>query len=317
MLRWGSKKKRRSSLLEGEREGARPAPHAETGPEPADEWAFLRDQPDHDADEMAAVHGVKTLEPEPAEKTEEEPAWPPPRLEPKPWKPKTRKLGPRDRSASGGAGIRASVPLPLKIEYAGDVFDHTLHAKALIGRTDEGLGLFPELDFSEDDAVSRLHARIYTVGGCWVVQDLNSMNGTTHNGKPLEPEQPAPLRPGDVLEVGLTVRIRVAEVPGWSPDQTMAREPAAEDDGDEQLTAEDHAIQSLLAEAGGAGYLPEEQREQVVSRGERSRETAPDDLLELALSHAQVAGWVSTEQAKRAGSWPEVAGSCRDAYEER
>lgn len=53
----------------------------------------------------------------------------------------------------------------------------------------------------EDDTVSRLHLRLdREEGECWVT-DLNSTNGTTVNGRLLEANESAPLRPGDELVI--------------------------------------------------------------------------------------------------------------------
>ena len=53
----------------------------------------------------------------------------------------------------------------------------------------------------EDDTVSRLHLRLdREEEECWVT-DLNSTNGTTVNGRLLEANESAPLRPGDELVI--------------------------------------------------------------------------------------------------------------------
>ena len=48
--------------------------------------------------------------------------------------------------------------------------------------------------------VSRRHAQIAPQDGSWTLIDLNSTNGVRLNGRTLGP--PAPLRPGDVIEIG-------------------------------------------------------------------------------------------------------------------
>lgn len=56
------------------------------------------------------------------------------------------------------------------------------------------------------DSVSRRHAMLTSVDGQWMVVDLGSTNGTRINGWRLQVQ--TPLRPGDVLDLGLQ-RLRV------------------------------------------------------------------------------------------------------------
>jgi pSer/pThr/pTyr-binding forkhead associated (FHA) protein len=54
-----------------------------------------------------------------------------------------------------------------------------------------------------DSNVSRRHAEIRPDGrDGWVVTDLGSTNGVRVNGRPVEQGRPAPLRPGDQLDIG-------------------------------------------------------------------------------------------------------------------
>lgn len=50
--------------------------------------------------------------------------------------------------------------------------------------------------------VSRQHASISFVEGSFILEDLNSSNGTWVNENRLAPNQPRPLRNGDVLRLG-------------------------------------------------------------------------------------------------------------------
>ena len=53
------------------------------------------------------------------------------------------------------------------------------------------------------DSISRQHATLTLNGGNVLVEDRNSGNGTTVNGRELKVGQPAvPLRPGDKLTLG-------------------------------------------------------------------------------------------------------------------
>lgn len=76
----------------------------------------------------------------------------------------------------------------------GDRYD--LFGGLSIGRSDEA-----EIRIS-DKFASSLHARIYSRAGSWIVQDLDSTNGTLLNGEELRGESEA--LDGDVIEIGDT-----------------------------------------------------------------------------------------------------------------
>ncbi|MEP7284565.1 MAG: FHA domain-containing protein [Chloroflexota bacterium] len=59
-----------------------------------------------------------------------------------------------------------------------------------------------------DRGVSRIHARIKRDGKKFLVEDLDSSNGTFINAKPLEPNTPYPLKSGNELRLG-ELRMRV------------------------------------------------------------------------------------------------------------
>ena len=190
MLRWGFWKQPEQA----ENAGAGPGFGAA---EMSDEWSFLRAQPDHDADEMASVRT-------------------------------------RGRSAAADAGDRygaglahcgagggtAVLPAPaeaklvLETSFDGIRTLHTLTGPAILGRRDRTTGLAPDIDFDPDDAVSRRHARVWPHGHGWLLEDLDSTNGTRHNGRELRPGEEVPLGQGDVIELGesrVTVRSNGAE----------------------------------------------------------------------------------------------------------
>jgi pSer/pThr/pTyr-binding forkhead associated (FHA) protein len=56
--------------------------------------------------------------------------------------------------------------------------------------------------------ISAQHARLTWNGRGWVLEDLNSTNGTFVNGKPVE--RPVAVKQGDVIELG---RVKVKLVP--------------------------------------------------------------------------------------------------------
>lgn len=84
----------------------------------------------------------------------------------------------------------------------------------LIGRQDTARGVFPDVDLSNDggyDAgVSRRHARIWHQSDGYVVEDLQSANGTFVNGKRIAPNLPTTVATGDEISFGtLLVRIEL------------------------------------------------------------------------------------------------------------
>ena len=52
--------------------------------------------------------------------------------------------------------------------------------------------------------ISRQHARIINMDGCWYVEDLGSSSGTWHNEKRLVPNLPERLAPGSRITLGNT-----------------------------------------------------------------------------------------------------------------
>jgi hypothetical protein len=68
------------------------------------------------------------------------------------------------------------------------------------GEDDLVLGRGPDCDIAfENDSVSRVHARLVFRDGTWVIQDLDSTNGTIVNGRFVGRCQ---LQPGDRIEFG-------------------------------------------------------------------------------------------------------------------
>lgn len=59
------------------------------------------------------------------------------------------------------------------------------------------------------DNVSREHATINCSGGRMTVCDRNSINGTTINGRRIQPDVPMPVNHGDVLGFGADLRVSV------------------------------------------------------------------------------------------------------------
>jgi hypothetical protein len=78
-----------------------------------------------------------------------------------------------------------------------------------------------------DGAVSRRHCELRPTAGGWVIEDLESANGTRVNGTPVS--MPVPLRPGDELELAGCVRF-IAEAfdPATAPAQETGRMAATQ-----------------------------------------------------------------------------------------
>jgi hypothetical protein len=114
--------------------------------------------------------------------------------------------GPAGRSGAGnGRGVAAA--MGLQVIDAGQT-DLSLGAcfplrdPFLIGRA-------PINDIAlDDDWISSQHVRLRQANGAWLAEDLGSTNGTRINGRAVV--RAAPLRPGDVLDLG-RVRFKVVE----------------------------------------------------------------------------------------------------------
>jgi pSer/pThr/pTyr-binding forkhead associated (FHA) protein len=93
-------------------------------------------------------------------------------------------------------------------------------SSALFGRNDRLAGLMVDIDLTSADGqthgVSRRHARIRFVNDRYLVEDLESLNGTYLNRRKLVPFVPEVLRDGDDLRFGslsFTVVLKEPENP--------------------------------------------------------------------------------------------------------
>lgn len=55
-----------------------------------------------------------------------------------------------------------------------------------------------------DDYTSSHHARLVLWGDQWMIQDLDSTNGTLHDGERVQPSSPVPVKVGAPIKVGAT-----------------------------------------------------------------------------------------------------------------
>jgi len=91
------------------------------------------------------------------------------------------------------------------------------------------------------DLVSREHAEFVLGADSVLVQDLGSRNGTEVNGKRLTPNQPQPLRSGDLIKVGtLTFAISIEGVPAGKASVILSgggRKPSLDDVSGDEIDA--------------------------------------------------------------------------------
>ncbi|HEY4690773.1 MAG TPA: FHA domain-containing protein [Anaerolineae bacterium] len=89
---------------------------------------------------------------------------------------------------------------------------------ALFGRNDRLAGLMVDIDLTSEDGqtrgVSRRHARVRFVNDRYLIEDLESLNGTFLNRRKLVPFVPEVLHDGDELRFGsLTFAVSLKETP--------------------------------------------------------------------------------------------------------
>ncbi len=76
----------------------------------------------------------------------------------------------------------------------------------IVGREDAISGVYPEINLepfgAQEAGVSRRHLRMQYTGKDWIVEDLNTVNGTYLNRQRLAPGQSAALKDGDELRLG-------------------------------------------------------------------------------------------------------------------
>jgi hypothetical protein len=111
--------------------------------------------------------------------------------------------------------------LTVRIETERGTLLRPVHGELTLGRRDPESGWAPDVDLP-DDSVSRRHARIYRRSGRFWVQDLDSKNGTRHNGEWLSPGGEAMLLEGDEIALGETCRLRVVD-PTFERDEAGLR----------------------------------------------------------------------------------------------
>lgn len=79
-------------------------------------------------------------------------------------------------------------------------------AEAVVGRSDIASGWNPDVDLTQfggtpEAGVSRKHMKIVWQGA-WMIEDLNSVNGTYFRGQRLAPSQRTPINNGETIQLG-------------------------------------------------------------------------------------------------------------------
>jgi FHA domain len=112
-----------------------------------------------------------------------------------------------------------------------------------------------DLALPDDPMVSYQHACIRHVGDTYVVEDLQSTNGTflERELKVTRLTSPQPLRPNDVIRVGSTLLVFdmdvAADIPPVSP-------PASQPDGPPLVPEEPDVATDVLGQTKDGRYLP-------------------------------------------------------------
>jgi len=82
-------------------------------------------------------------------------------------------------------------------------------ATYLLGRSDRKSRLFVDIDLTGEDGqaygVSRRHARVHFINGHFLLEDLESLNGTYLNARKLRPYLQEVLHNGDEIKLGSLV----------------------------------------------------------------------------------------------------------------
>jgi len=118
-------------------------------------------------------------------------------------------------SSAPAAPVVSAAPLApagvarLIIESDHATIDLSGKSEALIGREDPISNIYPDVDLTahggEEGGVSRMHAKIYSQGGQYLLEDLNSTNFTFVNRQKLEPKTPTAIKDGDELRFGRVI----------------------------------------------------------------------------------------------------------------
>ena len=109
-------------------------------------------------------------------------------------------------TAPEGPELSSGALLGLRIISTGDVLSLIGRDNYTLGRSGKDQAIIPDADLESYDAyekgVSRLHAEIRLTRTSISIIDLESANGTLVNGKRINPQEPTPIRHGDMIQLG-------------------------------------------------------------------------------------------------------------------
>lgn len=105
-----------------------------------------------------------------------------------------------------GPGLAAGSIFGLRVLATGDMVSLVGRDNYTLGRSAGSQAIVPDVDLesygAQDQGISRLHAEIRMAENGVHVVDLDSINGTLVNGRRLEPQEPAPIRHKDIIQLG-------------------------------------------------------------------------------------------------------------------
>ncbi|NIM92667.1 MAG: FHA domain-containing protein [Anaerolineales bacterium] len=105
-----------------------------------------------------------------------------------------------------GPELESGAFLGLRVVNTGEVISLIGRDNYTLGRSGKDQAVIPDVDLlphnAFDHGVSRIHAEIQLKPDGLFIIDLDSANSTFVNGKRMVPQEPYPVRHGDVIELG-------------------------------------------------------------------------------------------------------------------
>ena len=115
-------------------------------------------------------------------------------------------VAPSASAVAPATSAPAALNARLIVEADNQEFDLSGKDNVLIGREDAVSNIFPDVDLTphggEEGGVSRMHARIFSENGQYMLEDENSTNFTFLNRQKLAPKTPTPLHDNDEIKLG-------------------------------------------------------------------------------------------------------------------
>ena len=136
-----------------------------------------------------------------------------------------------------------------------------------------------------DRKVSRAHARLWSEGGQWYVEDLGSRHGTYRNHQALEKGSTAKLKDGDYIQIGNTVMV-MGRMPAEHAERLtlLGQQPTQPRPWRRSGVLAVSGAAAALAILGASGYLIFQMD---LMRGDSSTQTDRLSQLQQALTQAQ------------------------------